>query len=55
MRANGSLARDAIVVSEACAFSSASVTSSLVGALDDRVGVISVDGVTNPGGGSNFK
>lgn len=50
--ADGALASDAVVVGVAHALTSVSVATTLVRALHDRVGVISVLNVSNPGGES---
>lgn len=48
--ADGALASDAVVVGVAHALTSVSVAATLVGALHDGVGVISVLDISNPGG-----
>lgn len=50
--ADGALASDAVVVGVAHALTSVSVAATLVGALHDGVGVISVLDISNPGGES---
>ncbi len=47
--ADGSLASNALVVSEALALAGLAVAQTLVGALDDGVGVVGVDHITDPG------
>jgi len=47
--ADGTLAGNTIIVSEASAFAGSAVANALVGALNYGVGVISVDYCTDPG------
>lgn len=49
IRANGALASNSVIVGVAHAFTSGSVAASLVRALDNRVGVVSVLHFTDPG------